>query len=153
MKIRLGKKLRLPVLLIWRGSSGLYEVRLKVIGVMEAKGDAMDTTGWDDRFIIPITTLQERFKGRQDVERIRVEAEKIENIPLVISDAKQILGRIHNNTGEEYNYWTATEELATANKVGLVMKVLMGGIAGNCFDGCRYRCNEYYACFCDGSNT
>ena len=69
----------------------MYEVRLKVIGVMEAKGDAMDTTGWDDRFIIPITTLQERFKGRQDVERIRVEAEKIENIPQVISDAKTYL--------------------------------------------------------------
>ena len=114
----------------WRGMSGLYEVRLKVIGVMEEKGDAMDTSGWDDRFIIPITTLQQRFKGRQDVERIRVEAVDVDTIPTAIVDAKDILGRQHNNTGEEYNYWTATEELATANKVGLVMKALMGGIAG-----------------------
>ena len=113
----------------WRGRGGLYEVRLKVIGVMEEKGDAMDTSGWDDRFIIPITTLQQRFKGRNDVERIRVEAIDVDTIPLAIADAKQILGRQHNNTGEEYNYWTATEELATANKVGLVMKALMGGIA------------------------
>ncbi len=113
-----------------RGRSGLYEVRLKVIGVMEEKGDAMDTTGWDDRFIIPITTLQERFKGRQDVERIRVEAVDIDKIPLVIEDAKIVLGRQHKNTGDEYNYWTAEEELATADKVGLVMKALMGGIAG-----------------------
>ena len=114
----------------WRGRSGLYEVRLKVIGVMEEKGDAMDTSGWDDRFIIPITTLQQRFKGREDVERIRIEAADVSTIPIAIMDAKQILGRQHNNTGEEYNYWTATEELATANKVGLVMKALMGGIAG-----------------------
>ena len=114
----------------WRGRSGLYEVRLKVIGVMEEKGDAMDTSGWDDRFIIPITTLQQRFKGRQDVERIRVEAVDVDTIPTAIVDSKDILGRQHNNTGEEYNYWTATEELATANKVGLVMKALMGGIAG-----------------------
>jgi putative ABC transport system permease protein len=114
----------------WRGRGGLYEVRLKVIGVMEEKGDAMDTSGWDDRFIIPITTLQQRFKGRDDVERIRIEAVDVDTIPLAIADAKQILGRQHNNTGEEYNYWTATEELATANKVGLVMKALMGGIAG-----------------------
>ena len=111
------------------GRSGLYEVRLKVIGVMEEKGDAMDTSGWDDRFIIPITTLQQRFKGRQDVERIRVEAVDVDTIPIAIADAKTVLGRQHNNTGEEYNYWTATEELATANKVGLVMKALMGGIA------------------------
>ncbi len=112
------------------GRSGLYEVRLKVIGVMEEKGDAMDTSGWDDRFIIPITTLQQRFKGRQDVERIRVEAVDVDTIPIAIVDSKTVLGRQHNNTGEEYNYWTATEELATANKVGLVMKALMGGIAG-----------------------
>ena len=113
----------------WRSRSGLYEVRLKIIGVMEEKGDAMDTSGWDDRFIIPITTLQQRFKGRDDVERLRVEAVDVETIPLAIADAKRILGRQHNNTGEEYNYWTATEELATARKVGLVMKALMGGIA------------------------
>lgn len=113
-----------------RGRSGLYEVRLKVIGVMEEKGDAMDTSGWDDRFIIPITTLQERFKGRDDIERLRVEAIDVETIPLAIADSKRILGRQHNNTGEEYQYWTATEELATARKVGLVMKALMGGIAG-----------------------
>jgi putative ABC transport system permease protein len=114
----------------WGRRRGLYEVRLKVIGVMEEKGDAMDTSGWDDRFIIPITTLQQRFKGRDDVERIRIEASDVSTIPLAIADAQQILGRQHNNTGEEYNYWTATEELATANKVGLVMKALMGGIAG-----------------------
>ena len=125
-----GKEIKASRPSYWRGRSGLYEVRLKVIGVMEEKGDAMDTSGWDDRFIIPITTLQQRFKGRQDVERIRVEATDIDKIATAIVDAKSILGRQHNNTGEEYNYWTATEELATANKVGLVMKALMGGIAG-----------------------
>ncbi|MCG9134316.1 ABC transporter permease [Candidatus Poribacteria bacterium] len=126
----IGKEIKASRPSYWRGRSGLYEVRLKVIGVMEEKGDAMDTSGWDDRFIIPITTLQQRFKGREDVERIRVEATDIDTIPTAIVDAKDILGRQHNNTGEEYNYWTATEELATANKVGLVMKALMGGIAG-----------------------
>ena len=126
----IGKEIKASRPSYWRGMSGLYEVRLKVIGVMEEKGDAMDTSGWDDRFIIPITTLQQRFKGREDVERIRVEATDVDTIPTAIVDAKDILGRQHNNTGEEYNYWTATEELATANKVGLVMKALMGGIAG-----------------------
>jgi putative ABC transport system permease protein len=124
-----GKEIKASRRSYWRGRRGLYEVRLKVIGVMEAKGDAMDTSGWDDRFIIPITTLQQRFKGRDDVERLRVEAVDEDTIPIAIADAKRILGRQHNNTGEEYNYWTATEELATARKVGLVMKALMGGIA------------------------
>ena len=125
-----GKEIKASRPSFWRGRGGLYEVRLKVIGIMEEKGDAMDTSGWDDRFIIPITTLQQRFKGRQDVERIRVEAVDVDTIPIAIADTKTVLGRQHNNTGEEYKYWTATEELATANKVGLVMKALMGGIAG-----------------------
>ncbi|MDE0300969.1 MAG: ABC transporter permease [Candidatus Poribacteria bacterium] len=107
-----------------------YDVRLTVIGVMEEKGDAMDTQGWDNRFIIPITTLQQRFKGRKDIERIRVEAEDVDDVASVKENSKRILGRIHNNSGDEYQYWTATEELATAEKIGGTMKALMGGIAG-----------------------
>ena len=107
-----------------------YDVRLTVIGVMEEKGDAMDTQGWDNRFIIPITTLQQRFKGRKDIERIRVEASYLDEVESVKEESKRILGRIHNNSGDEYQYWTATEELATAEKIGRTMKALMGGIAG-----------------------
>ncbi len=107
-----------------------YDVRLTVIGVLEEKGDAMDTEGWDDRFIIPITTLQQRFTGKKDVERIRVEAESLDKVELVQEESKRILGRIHRNSGEEYQYWTAQEELATAEKIGRTMKYLMGGIAG-----------------------
>ena len=107
-----------------------YDVRLTVIGVMEEKGDAMDTQGWDNRFIIPITTLQQRFKGRKDIERIRVEADNLDDVESVREKSKRILGRIHNNSGDEYQYWTATEELATAEKIGRTMKALMGGIAG-----------------------
>ena len=107
-----------------------YDVRLTVIGVMEEKGDALDTQGWDNRFIIPITTLQQRFKGRKDIERIRVEAGDLDAVESAKEDSKRILGRIHNNSGDEYQYWTATEELATAEKIGKTMKVLMGGIAG-----------------------
>jgi putative ABC transport system permease protein len=107
-----------------------YDVRLTVIGVMEEKGDAMDTQGWDDRFIIPITTLQQRFKGRKDIERIRVKAETLDMLEVAKEESKKILGRIHKNSGEEYQYWTAEEELKTAQKIGNTMKALMGGIAG-----------------------
>ena len=106
-----------------------YDVRLTVIGVMEEKGDAMDTEGWDERFIIPLTTFQQRFTGRKEVERIRVEAASLDEVEIAKEEAKHILGRMHNNSGEEYQYWTAQEELATAEKIGDTMKYLMGGIA------------------------
>jgi putative ABC transport system permease protein len=107
-----------------------YDVRLKVIGVMEEKGDAMDTQGWDDRFVVPLTTLQQRFTGREEVERIRVEAVNLDMVSVAKEESKHILARMHKNSGEEYQYWTAMEELATAEKIGNTMKALMGGIAG-----------------------
>ena len=106
-----------------------YDVRLTVIGVLEEKGDAMDTEGWDERFIIPLSTFQQRFTGRKEVERIRVEATNFDDVETAKEEAKRILGRMHNNSGEEYQYWTAQEELATAEKIGNTMKYLMGGIA------------------------
>ena len=122
----IGKELRATRTTSW---GPRYDVRLTVIGVMEEKGDAMDTQGWDDRFIIPITTLQQRFKGRDDIERIRIETENVDQLESVIADAKRILGQLHKNSGEEYQYWTAVEELATAEKIGTTMKALLGGIA------------------------
>ena len=106
-----------------------YDVRLTVIGVMEEKGDSMDTEGWDERFIIPLTTYQQRFTGRKEVERIRIEAASLDDVEIAKEETKRILGRLHNNSGEEYQYWTAQEELATAEKIGNTMKYLMGGIA------------------------
>ena len=111
-----------------RGSR--FDVRLTIIGVMEEKGGSMDTEGWDDRFIIPITTLQQRFKGRKDIERIRVQVSDLNLVESVTEDAKFILGRQHSNTGEEYQYWTAKEELAQAEKMGAIMKLSMGAVAG-----------------------
>ena len=113
-----------------RARGGRHDVRLRVIGVMEEKGGTLDTQGWDDRFIIPVTTLHQRMKGFTGLDRIRVEAETLEAVELVIAECKRILGRIHRNSGEEYGYWTAQEELAVAKRVGMTMKALMGGIAG-----------------------
>ena len=123
----IGKEIKATKSSSWRPR---FDVRLTVIGVMEEKGDAMDTQGWDDRFIIPITTLQQRFKGKKSIERIRVEAESLSMVKVAAEESKRILGRIHQNSGEEYQYWTAKDELATAEKIGTTMKFVMGGIAG-----------------------
>lgn len=107
-----------------------FDVRLTVVGVMEEKGDAMDTQGWDDRFIIPITTLQQRFKGKKHIERIRVEAADLNMVETAKVESQRVLGRRHQGSGGEYQYWTAKDELATAERIGNTMKFVMGGIAG-----------------------
>ena len=122
-----------------------YDVRLTVIGVMEEKGDAMDTEGWDERFIIPLTTFQQRFTGRKEVERIRVEAASLDEVEIAKEEAKHILGRMHNNSGEEYQYWTAQEELATAEKNREYDEIFNGRDRADCAFCGRNRYHEYHA--------
>ena len=124
----IGKEFKATRTTQWGGNR--YDVRLRVIGVMEEKGGALDTQGWDDRFMLPITTFEQRMKGWKGADRLRVEAESLEMVELAVGECKRILGRIHRNSGEEYTYWTAQEELGVAQRVGGTMKALMGGIAG-----------------------
>ena len=124
----IGKEIKATRRSSWRGRMRM-DVRLTVIGVMEERGGSTDDESWDDRFIIPITTLQQRFKGRKDIERIRVRVTDLDLVENVTADAKFTLGRQHNNTGEEYQYWTAKEELSQAEKMGAIMKLSMGAVA------------------------
>ena len=124
----IGKEIKATRQSSWRGRVRM-DVRLTVIGVMEERGGSTDDESWDDRFIIPITTLQQRFKGRKDIERIRVRVTDLDLVENVTADAKFTLGRQHNNSGEEYQYWTAKEELSQAEKMGAIMKLSMGAVA------------------------
>ena len=124
----LGQEIKATRQSSWRGRLRM-DVRLTVIGVMEERGGSTDDESWDDRFIIPITTLQQRFKGRKDIERIRVQVTDLDLVENETAEAKFTLGRLHNNTGEEYQYWTAKEELSQAEKMGAIMKLSMGAVA------------------------
>ena len=106
-----------------------FDLKLRVIGVMQAKGDAGATEGWDDTIIMPLTTLQQRVTGRKDVERIRAEVSDVKLIELAVEEISEILERQHPSPGNEYEIWMATEELKTAERVGLIMKLMLGGIA------------------------
>lgn len=106
-----------------------FDVRLKVIGVMQTKGDTGATEGWDDTIIIPLTTFQQRISGSKRIERIRVKVTDVKQIEQAADDVKAVLSRQHPGPENNYDIWMATEELATAERVGLIMKLMLGGIA------------------------
>ena len=122
----IGRKIRAQRLRQRWGDS--FDIVLTVAGVMEFKGDTGATEGWDNSIIMPLKTFQERVTGNKRVERIRVEVADVEQIDLAVSEVKDILGRQHPGDNE-YEIWMATVELATAEKVGLIMKLMLGGIA------------------------
>jgi len=106
-----------------------FDIRLRIIGIMQLKGDAGATEGWDDSVIIPITTYQQRITGDKEVARIRAEVDDVNYLDEAAVEITKVLSRQHPGPGNEYELWMATEELATAERVGLIMKLMLGGIA------------------------
>jgi putative ABC transport system permease protein len=104
-------------------------MRLTVIGVMNAKGSGGATEGWNDRVIMPLTSFHKRVTGGDEVERLRVRAATVADVPATIAMIKRILGRRHEDT-DAFTFWTATEEIATAERLGNILKLLMGVVAG-----------------------
>jgi len=105
-----------------------FDIGLTVIGVMQAKGDTGVTEGWDTSIIMPLKTFQERVTGSKRIARIRAEVVDVEQIDQAVVEVKEVLSRQHPGENE-YEIWLATEELATAEKVGMIMKLMLGGIA------------------------
>ena len=106
-----------------------FDIRLRVIGVMQPKGDVGATEGWDDTIIMPLTSFQQGITGEKEVERIRAEVLDVRRMEQAVIEIQEVLSRQHPGPENEYEVWTAAEELATAERVGLIMKLMLGGIA------------------------
>jgi putative ABC transport system permease protein len=78
---------------------------------------------------MPLTTFQQRITGEKEVERIRAEVSDVRQMEQAVAEIQEVLSRQHPGPENEYEIWMATEELATAEKVGLIMKLMLGGIA------------------------
>ncbi len=103
--------------------------RYTVIGVMKEKGNRMATEGWDERLIIPVTTMQAQFMGNQkrSVE-LSIQAVSFEKVEQALAEAKISLRRLHNSE-EFFKFFTAKEILTQVANVSRILQVLLGGVA------------------------
>ena len=104
-------------------------VRLRVVGVMEPRGATSATEGWDDKVLMPLSAFHSRITGRDDVERLRVKAVDLASVPNVVQQIRAVLARRHQDA-DAFSYWTASQEIATAERLGTILKLLMGVVAG-----------------------
>ncbi|MDE0022767.1 MAG: ABC transporter permease [Candidatus Poribacteria bacterium] len=112
----------------WRDDEELEAIRFTVIGVMTEKGATAANESWDERVLVPLTAFHKRVSGHDEIERMRIKANAIEDVPYVIAQVKQILSKRHDNP-DAFTYWTATEEIANAERLGMILKLLMGVVA------------------------
>ncbi len=113
-----------------RFSANEPPVPLRVVGVMEGKGNVMDTKGWDTQILVPITTYQQRFSGTRYIQRIRAKAHSKDLVNQATQEIREVLRARHHDADANFAIWTAEMEMATAERIGSVMKWTLGSISG-----------------------
>ncbi|MCX5826725.1 MAG: ABC transporter permease [Deltaproteobacteria bacterium] len=119
----------------------LQKLSCEVIGLLEGKGQSTMGTDQDDIVVIPLTTLQRRIAGNQDVQLIQVSVQQGASTDLVQRDIERLLReRRHLSPSDDNNFnvmdmkeiakmLTGTTQLLTALLTAVAaVSLLVGGI-------------------------
>jgi len=105
-------------------------IRFTIIGVMQEKGNTMATQGWDELSFLPITTVQRRLTNLNNrVGTIQIQAKSFDVVNKVESQAMKVLAWRHNDAYKIFETWTAKKEIKNVEKVSMIIKGLLGGVA------------------------
>ena len=113
--------------------AGPVTVRLRVVGVLEPKGNAGGFLNRDDIIIVPISTSEKRLFGRESVNAISILARSAGEIGKVERDATRLLRERHRlGQGEPLDFTISTQKdlLATAALTADIFTILLGLVGG-----------------------
>ena len=103
--------------------------RFTVIGVMEEKGNSMASEGWDNRVIIPITTMGIRFIGQwKGWIYLWAQAESYEKVEQAVAEIKVAMRQQHGDE-KYFEFFTAKEIIKQVGNVSRIVQILLGGVA------------------------
>lgn len=103
--------------------------RFTVIGVMEEKGNSMASEGWDNRVIIPITTLGIRFIGKyKGWIYLYCQAESYEKVEQAVAEIKVAMRQLHGDE-KYFDFFTAKQIIKQVGNVSRIVQILLGGVA------------------------
>ena len=110
----------------------LRNTPLRVVGVLRGKGQSAVSGDLDDIFLLPYTTVIQRFTGwRQPMITINVSTISQNSIPYVQKEITQLLlSRYRTATEEDFLVNSQTDMAEMANSVSQTMTLLLASIAG-----------------------
>ncbi len=110
----------------WR----LPSVRLRVVGVMKAKGRSLSSwRSLDDTVCVPLTTRQQRIFHNPYVERLILFFEKDADVYSVIDSAKEVLRKRHRGKDDFIGYWIPEGNVQRLAHTQKMIKIALGSIA------------------------
>ena len=105
--------------------------RLTVVGTLVPRGTSFQF-GWsyDNLAFIPVSTVQERLTGDDEVGNIMVFANTVDAVPKAIEEVRTVIRRRHNNQDEFVRIREMRAGMEQLQKISKMIKIALGSIAG-----------------------
>ena len=116
-----------------RGQKGKrrYMERFTVVGTFVPRGTSLRFgVSFDNLAFIPISTIQERFIGNDQIPNITVYAHTVEDVPKAIEEVKSVIRKRHRNQDDFIGIFEMRAGMAQLDKISKIIKITLGGIAG-----------------------
>lgn len=105
--------------------------RFTVLGVMAKRGTSLQYGfSWDDIVFIPLTTAQDRFKGKRHVNYINIRAVDNNSIEKAAEEVTAVLRKRHRNQDNFFDISFATAAVKELDKISRIIKIMLSSIAG-----------------------
>ena len=85
---------------------------------------------FDNLVFIPVSTIQERFTGNDQIPRITVYANTVDDVPQAVEEVKTVIRKRHRNQDDFIEIFEMQAGMAQLDKISKIIKITLGSIAG-----------------------
>ena len=105
--------------------------RFTVIGTFVPRGTSLRFgVSFDNLVFIPVSTIQERFTGNDQIPRITVYAHTVDDVPQAVEEVKTVIRKRHRNQDDFIEIFEMQAGMAQLDKISRIIKITLGSIAG-----------------------
>ena len=108
-----------------------YTERFTVVGTFMPRGTSLRFgVSFDNLAFIPISTIQDRFTGNDQIPNITVYAHTVKDVPKAVEEVKTVIRKRHRNQDDFIRIFEMHAGMAQLEKISKIIKITLGSIAG-----------------------
>lgn len=108
-----------------------YTERFTVVGTFVPRGTSLRFgVSFDNLVFIPVSTIQERFTGNDQIPNITVYAHTVKEVPKAVEEVKTVIRKRHRNQDDFISIFEMHAGMAQLEKISRIIKITLGSIAG-----------------------
>ena len=108
-----------------------YMERFTIVGTFVPRGTSLRFgVSFDTLAFIPISTIQQRFTGNDQIPNVAVYAHTVEDVPKAVEEVKSVIRKRHRNQDDFIGIFEMRAGMAQLEKISKIIKITLGSIAG-----------------------